>query len=378
MQEGGFERRRLDPEEELMIMREAFRRTTRRVTRLVPLVVVLAIAGWFLTGFYQVQPGEVGVVRTFGAFTHTTPPGLQYRLPSPMQEVDVVNVQAIRRIEVGFRTDRGQSTRVANEALMLTGDENIVDAQIIVQYRVREPDKFLFQLRNPEDAVRASTEVALRGVVGNMRIDEILTTERGAAQQRTWEELQRLLDLYQSGILVTNVQLQTVDVPDQVRDAFNEVVRAFQDRDRLRNEAEAYVADIIPKARGQAQQTIRAAEAYREQRMIQAQGDAARFEALLAEYTKAKDVTRERLRLETLERVLSETDKVVVDGSVGQSVLPFLPLRDMANGRAQTPQAAPQPTPQAQPQQPAQPQQQQPQPKPQTQPQAKPTAQPSR
>jgi membrane protease subunit HflK len=299
------------------------------------------------------------VIRTFGAFTTTSNPGLGYRWPWPIQYLDIVDVQAVRRLEVGFRTDGGRAIRVANESLMLTGDENIVDAQIIVQYRIREPVKYLFRLRDPDAAVRASTEVALRGVTGRMLIDDILTTRRSEAQQQTAEELQRLLDFYESGILVTNVQLQTVDVPDQVRDAFNEVVRAFQDRDRLQNEAQAYVADILPKARGQAQQTVREAEAYREQRIIRAQGDAARFEALLAEYTKAQAVTRERLRLETIERVLAEVDKIVIDGKAGTGILPLLQLREnggapslagtaASQGAAPAPQAA-SPTPASQP-----------------------------
>lgn len=359
MDRAEFEHDQTAQDEDLEEAREVMRVWANRLGRVAPLVVGLLAIVWLASGVYTVQPGEVGVIRTFGAYTGTTNPGLNYHWPYPLQQADNVNVQAVRRVEVGFRTEAGRASRVAGEALMLTGDENIVDAQIIIQYRVREPVKYLFKLRHPEDAVRASTEVALRGVTGKMRIDDILTTRRGEAQQRTADELQRLLDLYESGILVTNVQLQTVDVPDQVKDAFNEVVRAFQDRDRLKNEAEAYVADIIPKARGQAQQVTRAAEAYREQRILQAQGDANRFEALLAEYSKAKDVTRERLRLETMERVLPDVDKIVIDGEAGRNMLPFLPLRDGAarpatSGPAQPSapapaQAAPAQQPQAQP-----------------------------
>lgn len=345
MDEERFGRERIDANEELRLARETMRRTARRLDALAPIVVGLLALGWLASGVYTVQPGEVAVIRTFGLFTGTASPGLNYRWPSPIQQHDIVNLQIVRRLEVGFRTQEGRAQRVASEALMLTGDENIIDAQIIVQYRVRDPVPFLFKLRNPDDVVRASTEVALRGVAGKMRIDDMLTTRRGEAEQQASDELQRLMDLYESGILVTAVKLQTVDVPDEVKDAFNDVVRAFQDRDRLKNEAEAYVADIIPKARGQAQQTIRAAEAYREQRILQADGDANRFLALLAEYSKAKAVTRERLRLETVERVLAEVDKIVIDGGAGNNVLPFLPLRDA------TVQRAPAPTqPQAQPQ----------------------------
>lgn len=356
--------RRLDPDEELRMTQEAMRRVISRVVRLAPLVVGALVLLWLATGIYTIQPGEVGVIRTFGAFTSTTKPGLNYRLPSPIQDVNIVDVQAVRRVEVGFRTEAGRATRVANEALMLTGDENIVDAQIIIQYRVREPEKYLFKLRDPDNAVRASTEVALRGVIGKMQIDDILTTRRSEAQAATSEELQRLLDYYESGIVVTNVQLQTVDVPDQVKDAFNEVVRAFQDRDRLKNEAEAYVADILPKARGQAQQTVRAAEAYREQRIIEAQGDAARFQALLAEYSKSKAVTRERLRLETVERVLADVDKIVIDGPAGSNLLPFLPL---GNGAGSPPSSTSAPPPAAA----------QPAPRPTAQPQPQPTRPPA-
>ena len=343
-----WQRRPSDEEEIQRRIEESVQRTARQAKhvagRLIPGLAILAGILWLASGIYTVQPGQVGVIRTFGSFTTTTNPGLGYRWPSPIQQLDVVDVQAVRRLEVGFRSDGGRAIRVANESLMLTGDENIVDAQIIVQYRVREPVKYLFRLRDPDGAVRASTEVALRGVTGRMLIDDILTSRRSEAQQQTAEELQRLLDLYESGILVTNVQLQTVDVPDQVRDAFNEVVRAFQDRDRLQNEAQAYVADILPKARGQAQQAIREAEGYREQRIIRAQGDGARFEALLAEYSKAQAVTRERLRLETVERVLADVDKIVIDGEAGQSVLPLLNLSNGAQAAAAASSASQQPS----------------------------------
>lgn len=382
MRDDSYGRGRPDREEELRNIEVTVGRVLRRFWRLVPLALLLVVGLWLASGVYTIQPGEVGVIRTFGALTATTNPGLGYRWPAPIQQLDVVNVQEIRRLEVGFRSEAGRATRVANEALMLTGDENIVDAQIIVQYRVRDPVQYLFKLRNPTEAVRASTEVALRGVTGKMLIDDILTTRRSEAQQRTADELQRLLDLYESGILVTNVQLQTADVPDQVRDAFNEVVRAFQDRDRLKNEAEAYVADILPKARGQAQQTIRVAEAYREQRIIQAEGDGARFEALLAEYSKAKAVTRERLRLETVERVLADVEKIIIDGGVGgNGVLPFLQLR--GTGGNPPPTDAAQAQPETQPSSPVSPQakptvQAQPAPKPAGQTQAQPTATPTR
>ena len=334
------------------------------LSRLLPLVGGLALLIWLASGIYIVNPGEQGVVRQFGREFDRTSPGLRYRLPWPIQAVDIVNVQAVRRAEVGFRTSGGQPVRVANEALMLTGDENIVDLQLIVQYRVRDPSLYLFRLRDPEETLAAATEVAIRSVVGNTTIDDVLTVGRGQAQDLALGYLQTLMDDYQSGLLITEVKLQVVDPPDQVKDAFNEVVRAREDRERQQNEAQAYREDIVPKARGEAEQVTRAAEAYREERVLQAQGDVARFSAVLEEYRKGRDVTRERLYLETIERVFANVRKVVIDGPVGNNVLPHLPINELSRP---TPQPSPSqsapaaaPAPQTQPQQ-GQPQQGQPQ-----------------
>jgi membrane protease subunit HflK len=343
MRDVRFDPQRIDTEEELRIAREAARRVWRRASKIVPLLLALGVLLWLASGIYMVNPGEQGVVRFFGREVGKTSPGLHYRLPSPIQQVDVVNVEAIRRIEVGFRTQQNQPARVATEALMLTGDENIVDAQLIAQYRVRDPSLFLFRLRDPEQTLHAAAQVALRSVVGNLAIDDVLTTGRADAETQTLQYLQRLMDDYQSGLFVTEVKLQVVDPPDEVKDAFNEVVRAREDRERQRNEAEAYREDILPKARGQAQQTIRGAEAYQQERVLQAQGDVARFAAVLEEYRKGRDVTRERLHLETIERVLAGVNKVVIDGGVG-NVLPYLPLNELNRGAAPaSSQPAPQP-----------------------------------
>ncbi len=395
MRDSGYDRGRRDADDEDLEPAEVARRVAERLglskdgsgglqprhlARLVPLVVGLALVGWAATGFYIVNPGEQGVVRQFGREIERTAPGLRYHLPAPIQEADVVNVQAVRRTEVGFRTQRGQPARVADEALMLTGDENIVDLQLIVQYRVRDPSLYLFRLRDPEETLGAATEVVIRSVVGNTTIDDILTVGRGQAQDQALQYLQTLMDDYQSGLLVTEVKLQVVDPPDQVKDAFNEVVRAREDRERQQNEAQAYREDIVPKARGQAEQSIRAAEAYQEERVLQAQGDVARFSALLQVSRKGRDVTRERLYLETIERVMPVVRKVVIDGPIGNNLLPHLPITELNRGAAPPSQPQPQPSPQPQAQQGAQP----PQgaaPKPQggqsTAP-AKPTAQPSR
>jgi membrane protease subunit HflK len=212
---------------------------------------------------------------------------------------------------------------------MLTGDENIVDAQMIVQYRVEDPVQYLFRLESPERSLHAAAEVALRSMVGASTIDDVLTVGRFKVQENAREFLQRLMTAYQSGLLITEVQLQTVDPPDEVKDAFAEVVRAREDRERLINQARGYREDVLPKARGEAQKLLREAEAYREERVLRAQGDAARFKALAAAYREAPRVTRERLHLEAVEDVLSRTDKVLVDGNAGSGVVPLLPLREL-------------------------------------------------
>lgn len=289
---------------------------------LLPLVVMGILIVWLVLGLYRVEPGHIGVVRTFGKETARTEPGLRYRFPWPFQKVDVVSVEQIRRIEVGFRG----SHRVAEEALMLTGDENIVEAQLVVQYRVADPSKFLFRLRDPEGSLRAATEVALRSTVGSMTIDQVMIEQRAKVQEDTRAFVQRLMDDYQSGLVITEVKLQAADPPDAVRDAFHDVVRAREDKERLINQARGYQADVLPKARGDAQKILREAEAYKEQRILLAQGEAARFLSLLAEYEKAKTVTRDRLYLETIEKILADIDKIIVDGAVGQRLMPLLPL----------------------------------------------------
>jgi modulator of FtsH protease HflK len=371
---------RLDPEEEFRRARDALGRrahTVLRVARAAPLLALVVLGVWLASGVYVVNAGEQGVVRHFGREIGKSAPGLNYHLPAPIQSVDVVNVQAIRRIEVGFRTGRG---RVPDEALMLTGDENIVDTQLIVQYRVRDPSVFLFRMRDPEGSLHQAAQVAIRSVVGNASIEDVLTTGRAQAQEYATGYIQTLMDQYESGLLITEVRLQVVDPPEQVKDAFNEVVRAREDRERQQNEAQAYMEDIVPKARGESEQVVRAADAFRQQRVLEAQGDVARFRSVLEEYRKGKDVTRERLYLETIERVLGKVGKVVVDSAVGDRALPLLPLNDLVRGTGPTGEQPTAPSvPPAQPQ--TQPQQQQQQQQPSTTqptPGATPAAKPSR
>lgn len=288
---------------------------------------------WLASGIYTIQPGEEGVVTRFGKIVATTSAGLNYHFPWPIEELRKVDIARIKRLEVGFRSSQGRPGVVRNvlaESLMLTGDENIVDAALLVQYRIKDPKKYLFKLRDPETTLRAATEVALRDRVGNTTIDEVLTVGRDRVQNETQEFLQNLMDTYESGLQVTGVKLQKVEPPAQVKDAFDEVVRAFEDRDKLVKQAEGYREDLIPKARGEAQKIVEAAEAYKQERTLKAKGDAARFDSVLLEYRKAPEVTRERMHLETVERILPSVNKVIIDTKKGGNVVPLLPLQGMS------------------------------------------------
>ena len=292
---------------------------------------------WLVSGFYVVDPGERGVVMLFGKAVDQTEPGLRYRFPWPIQSHELVDIAQVRRTEVGFRTSnagttargmRGSSRSVPQEALMLTGDENIVDVQLFVQYRVQDPVKFLFAAYAPEDILHTSAQVALRSVVGQNSIDYTMTDGRVEVQEQVKTYLQQLLDSYQTGLLVSEARLLVVDPPAEVRDAFHDVVRALEDRERLVKEAEGYREDIVPKARGEAAQMVQQAEAYKAQRVIRAQGDAERFLSVLEEYNKAKTVTRDRLYLESMERVMPAMEKFILDqNGKGSGVLPLLPLK---------------------------------------------------
>jgi len=295
---------------------------------LVLLAIVVGI--WLASGIYIVGPGEMGVIRQFGKMVDQTSPGLRYRLPWPIQTHDVVHLAKVRRAEVGLRTDpyTGKVRPELKESLMLTGDENIVDAQLFVQYIVKDPSQFLFRVRSAELVLKTSAEVALRSVVGRNTIDYTMTEGRVVVQDEIKKYLQSLLDEYQTGLMVTEARLLVVDPPEEVKDAFHDVVRAWEDRERLMREAEGYREDLIPKARGEAAQMVRSAEAYKEQRVIRAQGDATKFLDVLKAYRKAKEVTRERLYLETLDRVLPGREKYILPPEGKDSVLKWLPLKE--------------------------------------------------
>ena len=321
---GDFHTGRPDPQAELQRLAAKLRRVVSG--RLLTPVLVVLLAVWIASGIYVVGPGEVGVVLQFGKEVAQTEAGLRFRFPWPIQTHHLVDVRTVRSAEIGYRSlPGGRTQRIPEEALMLTGDENIVEVHLFVQYVVQDPSRFLFRARDPEATLVAAAEVALRSVVGRNTIDHTMTEGRVEVQAQVHEYLQALLDGYETGLLATEVRLLAVDAPDQVRNAFHDVVRAWEDRERMRQEAEGYREDVIPRARGEAQQILRAAEAYREERILRAQGEAQRFLAVLEEFRAAPDVTRDRLYLETMERVLPETETYVLSGA-GAELLPLLPL----------------------------------------------------
>ncbi len=289
------------------------------------LLIILVLIIYLASGLFIVGPGEKGVILLFGKVHSLVEPGLRYRLPKPFMSHAIVDIARVRRAEIGFRTDGGRTRAVPAESLMLTGDENIVDVQLFVQYMVQDPVKFLFGAQNPENVLKVSAEVALRGVVGENTIDYTMTTGRMEIQKKVELYLQKLLENYNTGLLVTQARLLVVDPPAQVQEAFHDVVRAWEDRERLIKEAEGFREDVVPKARGQAQQEILQAEAYKAQRVIRAKGDAEQFMKILEAYSKAPAVTRERLYLESAEVFLKPTKKYLMQGE-DSKVLPLLPL----------------------------------------------------
>ncbi len=299
------------------------------------LIIGIVLLVWLATGIYIVQPGQEGVVLTFGKFANVTGSGLNYRLPWPIQSVTIVNVESIRRAEIGFRTtDRDRKREVLSEALMLTKDENIVQVELLVQYRVASSRDFVFNVQNPEQILLTSAEVALRSTVGQMSVDDVITQERARVQEETRTFLSKLMTDYGTGIQVTDVRLQVADPPKEVRDAFQDVVRARADKERLINESQAYQNNVVPKARGEKQQAIEEATAFKEEQILHATGDANRFLAVLKEYRSARQVTRERMHIEALEKILNQVELILVDDDVGRGVLPLLPLTNPSSSRS--------------------------------------------
>ena len=316
------------------------------VIGLAALVLLLA---WLCT--YRVLPDEQGIVLRFGEWVRTSTPGLNFKLPDPIETVIKPKVTRVNRIDTGFRmvgpANAPQSVRsVPEEALMLTGDENIVDINFTVFWVIKDAGKYLFAIRAPEATVKAAAESAMREVIGSSPIQPILAEGRRKIEQDTQKLLQRILDEYGAGIDITQLQLQKVDPPAQVVDSFRDVQRARADLERQRNEAEAYRNDIIPRARGEAERIIQEAEGYKQQVVAQAEGDANRFLSVYRQFVQAKDVTQQRIYLETMEDILRNTNKVIIDQAQGQGVIPYLPLPEL-----QRRQSSPQSTPQSKPSQ---------------------------
>ncbi len=299
------------------------------------LVVVILLFIWTLSGFYRVGTDEQGVVTRFGEYVRTTEPGLHYHLPFPLESVLKPKVTKVNRIEVGFRTSQSQfsqtpqTRQTPEEALMLTGDENIVDLNFTIFWIINDAKDFLFNVRNPEITIKSIGESVMREKIGQTPIDPILSEGKSIVEEDVKNSVQAVLDYYQSGVLVTQVQLQKADPPELVIESFRDVQRAKTDEQRLRNEAEAYRNDIIPKARGEAERKIQEAEAYKKEVVAKAEGEAQRFLSVYNSYKTSKDVTRERIYLETLEKTLGRIDKVIVDNNAGSGVVPYLPLPEL-------------------------------------------------
>ena len=294
--------------------------------KITPVLIGILVI-WLLTGIYVVGPDEVGVVRTFGEFTRVTQSGLNWKFPSPIETANTPKVTEVKRIEFGFRSlKNGQYRTVEKESLMLTGDENIVDAEMIVQYKIKDPVIYLFNIVEPELTVREAAEASLRTVVGRNKIDETLTTGKFTIQEETKEQVQSILDKYESGIHIVAVQLQDVSPPKEVIGAFKDVASAKEDKNRMINQAEGYRNDVIPKARGEAEAMIRDAEGFKESRIKRAEGDATKFTTILKEYKKAKSITEKRLYLETMEKVLPGIDKIIVPDKESGNMLNLLNL----------------------------------------------------
>jgi len=283
---------------------------------------------------YRVLPDEQGVVLRFGKFISTTQPGLNYHIPYPIETVLTPKVTKVNRLDIGFRSasDSGRTSGVGDvpeESLMLTGDENIANIDFSVFWVIKDAGKFLFKIQSPVETVKAAAETAMREVIAKSRLQSILTEGRSSIEIETQEIIQSILDEYEAGIQVTQVQTQKADPPDQVIDAFRDVQAARADMERSKNEAEGYANDVIPRARGDAAKILQEAEAYKQQVVAAAEGEASRFIAIYSEYAKAKRVTQERMYLETMEKVLADINKVIIDKEAG-GVVPYLPLPELS------------------------------------------------
>ena len=287
------------------------------------LIIGVIAAIWLASGFYIVDTGERGVVLRFGKYVETTMPGPRWHLPYPVETAEIVNIEQVRTVEVGYRNN--VKSKVLSESIMLTDDENIIDLQLSVQYIIKGPEDYLFMNRSPDDAVKGAAETAIREIVGKSKMDFVLYEGRAEVADRATKLMQDILDRYRTGITISKVNMQNAQPPEQVQAAFDDAVKAGQDRERLKNEGQAYANDVIPKAKGVAARLGEEAQGYKQRVIANAEGEAARFRQVLAEYTKAPQVTRERLYQDAMQQVMSNTTKILVDDKQGGNLL-YLPL----------------------------------------------------
>ena len=336
---GGGNSNNMDFENSVKKAKERFGKFKIGGSRNIILLILIALLVWLATGFYRVEPDEQGIELLFGKWNQTTTePGLHFFFPTPIGKTMTPKVENVRKINVGYRSasDLGFSTgsnterNVLEESLMLTGDQNIVDVHFTVLYKIKDAGKFLFKLRNPETTVKDMAESVMREVVGQRDLEFLLTGGRQEVEQVLWSELQDILDEYESGILVQSIQLQSVNPPSLVIDAFDEVQRARQDKEKLVNEANSYLNKIVPNARGDAAKLVQEATAYKEQVIKQAEGVAQNFIDVYNSYKVNKEVTIQRIYLETLTEVMEGPNKIILDNTGGgQGVVPYLPLNEL-------------------------------------------------
>ncbi|MES2534995.1 MAG: FtsH protease activity modulator HflK [Pseudomonadota bacterium] len=286
-------------------------------------IAVIVLFLWLVSGFFIVQEGQTGVVMTFGKYSHTTGAGFNWRWPTPIQSHEIVNVSQVRTVEVGYRSS--VKNKQPKEALMLTDDENIIDIQFAVQYRLKNPADWIFNNRDQEEMVKQVAETAIREIVGKSKMDFVLYEGREKVAFDVSQLMQQIVDRYKSGVQITNVTMQGVQPPEQVQASFDDAVKAGQDRERLKNEGQAYANDVVPKARGAASRLMQESEGYRARVVANAEGEASRFKQVLSEYQKAPAVTRDRLYLDTMQQIFSNTTKVMVDAKNNNSLM-YLPL----------------------------------------------------
>jgi len=306
-------------------------------------LVIAGVVGWF--GFLvTVKADQVGIVLRFGEYVRQLPPGLHFRLPYPIEEVKLPQVTRLNRVEIGMRSSEGSGLSVRDvpeESLMLTGDENIVDIDFVVVWKISDAPDYLFKIQNPKGSVKDVSESSMREIIGQSDIEPILTSSRAETEGKVQNLIQRILDGYQAGIEIVEVQLQKVDPPAQVIDAFRDVQAARADEERLQNEAQAYANRIVPEARGEAERILQSAQGYRDRVIAEAKGEAERFEKVLEEYAKAPEVTRKRIFIDTMQEVLSNTDKIIIDKDGGGGVVPYLPLSELQRKAPASPAASP-------------------------------------